>query len=575
MRAQLSRILASEDFVRSERQSRFLRFIVDEELAGRGDRLKAYAIALSVFDRPPSFDPQADPLVRIEATRLRRALEHFYLTAGRSDRVVISVPKGAYVPHFTEVADPPGEMEDPTDLPSPAVCTAAPVPSRPRRVLGHVVAFALALAVGGATVGLARWSAERRHDPDIAANHAPGLAVLPFRSVGSDATGQRIADGLDEAIIDELAKLGDVRVLGRAASQLAYQAQASGRIPEAVRVRYFVEGSLSTQDARTTVAVRLVESERQQVVWSARVPLTLPPEVIAAQADIATTVARLIAQPYGTMFRIESGPDGAKVSQGDLSCISGFYAYRMAISSQAHRAVRHCLEETVELAPRNATAWAMLAQLHLDEIRFGLNPSGPVADVVKRATTAAENALRREPDNIRALQAAMLARFFAGDVEGGRLAGERALQINPGDTEVLGEFGTRLAQSGDWIRGGDMLEAALAQSPPNAGLLHGHAAFAFLMGGQTRKAVEHLKKTNLGPYPSVLFVRMLVQAEAGDMKAARAAFLNLQQTAPEFISNLDEQVGVRNIPASDLERINAIVARVKSTTVAAHVGELL
>src|SRR5438128_2309265 len=77
VRRQVAAICAASDFANSERLKNFLRFIVEEKLLGRGDRLKAYSIALAVFSREPTFDPQADPIVRIEAGRLRRALEHY------------------------------------------------------------------------------------------------------------------------------------------------------------------------------------------------------------------------------------------------------------------------------------------------------------------------------------------------------------------------------------------------------------------------------------------------------------------------------------------------------------------
>src|SRR5918994_2007141 len=96
----LQRVLASRDFRNSERKRRFLKFVVQETLAGRADRIKAYSIALDAFDRDSSFDPVADPVVRIEAGRLRRCLEHYYLTEGAEDRIRITIPKGGYVPHF-------------------------------------------------------------------------------------------------------------------------------------------------------------------------------------------------------------------------------------------------------------------------------------------------------------------------------------------------------------------------------------------------------------------------------------------------------------------------------------------
>src|SRR3954467_277742 len=96
----LQRVVASRDFMNSERKRRFLKFVVQETLAGRADRIKAYSIAVDVFDRDPSFDPVTDPVVRIEAGRLRRCLEHYYLAEGTADPVRITIPQGGYVPQF-------------------------------------------------------------------------------------------------------------------------------------------------------------------------------------------------------------------------------------------------------------------------------------------------------------------------------------------------------------------------------------------------------------------------------------------------------------------------------------------
>src|SRR4051794_10670903 len=78
-----------------------LRYVVEEALAGRGERIKAYTVAVEVFGRDEAFDANADPAVRLEAGRLRRALERYYLVAGRADLVLIGIPKGGYVPAFT------------------------------------------------------------------------------------------------------------------------------------------------------------------------------------------------------------------------------------------------------------------------------------------------------------------------------------------------------------------------------------------------------------------------------------------------------------------------------------------
>jgi hypothetical protein len=98
IREQLVRIVNSGPFHQSQRRQRFLEYLVNETLAGRGERLKAYNVALEVFDRPETFDPTTDPLVRIEAARLREKLREYYGTDGQSDPIHIDLPKGTYAP---------------------------------------------------------------------------------------------------------------------------------------------------------------------------------------------------------------------------------------------------------------------------------------------------------------------------------------------------------------------------------------------------------------------------------------------------------------------------------------------
>ena len=96
MRAALERILRSHCFEHAGRASDFLRFVVAETLAGATERLKGYTIAVNVFGRPPDFDAQADPLVRVEALRLRQRLTEYYAGEGAADQVRIELPRGGY-----------------------------------------------------------------------------------------------------------------------------------------------------------------------------------------------------------------------------------------------------------------------------------------------------------------------------------------------------------------------------------------------------------------------------------------------------------------------------------------------
>lgn len=100
IRQQLERIVGSGVFRASLRLRRFISFVVETALAGRNDRIKAYSIATEALGRDPAFDPQTDPIVRVEAGRLRQALGRYYAGAGRDDPLVIDLPRGTYVPAF-------------------------------------------------------------------------------------------------------------------------------------------------------------------------------------------------------------------------------------------------------------------------------------------------------------------------------------------------------------------------------------------------------------------------------------------------------------------------------------------
>src|SRR5215469_17751925 len=102
VRAQLGRILASSVFVNSPRMSRFLRFVVETSLDGNGESIKEYVIATEVFEKAEDYDPQADSTVRTEAGKLRSRLARYYETEGREDLLVITIPKGSYLPKFEE-----------------------------------------------------------------------------------------------------------------------------------------------------------------------------------------------------------------------------------------------------------------------------------------------------------------------------------------------------------------------------------------------------------------------------------------------------------------------------------------
>jgi len=97
---QLQLIFADQTFAVSDILKRFLSFIVEETLEGRSNQIKEYTIGVNVLNKPHSFNPSQDAIVRIHAGRLRRALHYYYKGAGASDSIRIEMPKGSYLPYF-------------------------------------------------------------------------------------------------------------------------------------------------------------------------------------------------------------------------------------------------------------------------------------------------------------------------------------------------------------------------------------------------------------------------------------------------------------------------------------------
>lgn len=103
---QLERIFRDPHFIESAILKKFLSFIVQETIHGRSNCLKEYTIAINVLEKPLSFNPQENGIVRIHAGRLRRALSEYYSDIGSDDQVVITIPKGKYVPAFANRSNP-------------------------------------------------------------------------------------------------------------------------------------------------------------------------------------------------------------------------------------------------------------------------------------------------------------------------------------------------------------------------------------------------------------------------------------------------------------------------------------
>jgi hypothetical protein len=100
IRAAVEHIIGSSGFRHSPQLVSFLRFVVESTLAGKAASIKSYSIGIEALGRRDDFDPTADPIVRVEAGRLRRALVGYFAGDGAGCPIIIEIPLGHYVPTF-------------------------------------------------------------------------------------------------------------------------------------------------------------------------------------------------------------------------------------------------------------------------------------------------------------------------------------------------------------------------------------------------------------------------------------------------------------------------------------------
>jgi hypothetical protein len=216
----LVRVLNSGPFHQAPRRQRFLEYIVNESLAGRGERLKGYNVAQAVCDRAETFDANIDPIVRLEAGRLHDRLREYYAGDGRDDPVRIELPKGTYTP-LIELRQAP---------------TLDPRPDRATPIKQLMLAAAVLLIIAASLWGL---SSSAPSLPD-----KPSVAVLPFDNIGTDPKWDRLADGMTEDIITDLSHSKDLVVIARNSTE-PYKGKAIDirQIGRDLNVKYVVEGA--------------------------------------------------------------------------------------------------------------------------------------------------------------------------------------------------------------------------------------------------------------------------------------------------------------------------------------------
>jgi TolB-like protein/Tfp pilus assembly protein PilF len=389
VRGQVDKILASRWFARSERLCRFLRFCVELTLDEKSDQLKEQLVGVEVFDRKGDYDPRTDPIVRVEARRLRSKLKEYYTSSGRPDGLLIELPKGGYVPSFrTRNASP------------------ASGPGARLRPVANV-------------------SEER------------SIAVLPFTNLTPEAGADYFSDGLTEELIHLLTRIPRLRVVAWSSmSQLRGREHDLAGIGQELKVATVLRGSVRRTHARVRVTAQLIDTESGNYLWSEAYDRQLE-NVLAIQEEMA----RAIVDTLQLTLAWRSGAASRKAP--DLKCYNLCLQGRFHANKRTPEGLRQsalCFEQAVAADESSAEAYAGLADAYsLMADYSAVEPK----DVVPKARLAAETALRLDPQSSEAhVSLAFIRSTFEWDWAGADALYRHAIALNPGYSRAHHWYGT-------------------------------------------------------------------------------------------------------------------------------------
>ena len=444
VRAELRRVLTSAHFETSERNRRFLEYVVEETLMDRGDRIMAYNIATAVFGRADSFDPTLDPVVRMEARRLRRSLERFYLVEGESGPARIALPKGSYVPQFLRPAT-------------------------------------LRLAQGN----------PRTKDAATFLDRGPSILVSTFELESRNHGDVSCSDGFARQIVVGLSRFPEFSIF-MPNSSLGNSLPSDFVPAEAMpQVDFILAGNIAVAADMLKVKVTLLHAQSGRVIWAETLDSEVATQsVLDARDQIADRIVRTL------MERITANSDVGDYLARNITCfesLTHFNRYRRSPRRDLFLIALESLETTVKTNPDYSEGLACLSQIYSDGHRFGF-AAADTGELKSWACELAAKAVDLAPNSSRAHHAQGIALWFSGNVGASLVALKTALSLNPNATEAMADFGLHLCLSGDWDNGVRLIEKALSLNPRQLDIQRVGLSFYHFLNGDFDRAFEEAQQ---------------------------------------------------------------------------------
>jgi TolB-like protein/Tfp pilus assembly protein PilF len=463
-----------------------LQFIVEETLAGNEAQLKEYTIALKLLSKKPDFNPQVDPVIRIHAWRLRRTLHEYYLQEGKNDEVVISIPKGAYIPIFK---------------------------NRDSEVNG--AAFS-----------------ERA---DISSRKSISVAVLPFINKSEDAATVAFADALADHISTELTRYSELSVISYySCRNIINRVNDIKDIGLLLDARYILTGTVQADANRLRIRVQLILSETREQVWAnAYERNSTTAQLFEVQDEIAWKVVSETAGHYGAISRnVAKLPPQKSINDLEVyNAIFWYYHFVGDVTAEMFYKAEQVLCKAVEKEPAYALGWAVLGEVWVGGYFMGYK-SRINEDQLDHAVRVGKKSLRIDPDCQHAYQTIALANIFLKRKEESLKTVDEWIKIRPGEAGIQGAMGFILICCGEYERGYKLLYDSVQLNPYYQWWFNAGFAFYHFYKNDFTSALYWSEKINMPIVPWELILKIACCVELNLQEASKKYSMQLKQEFP-------------------------------------------
>ena len=371
------------------------------------------------------------------------------------------------------------------------------------------------------------------------------VAVLPFKNPGSNPDLEALAEGLSEDIVTGLSRFSYLRVIARSSTlSLAGDSGDARSIGKELGARYALEGSIRKGGSGIRVSAQLVDTQTGAQLWAETYNRDLETSnIFSVQDDVAARIVATVADSYGVL--VHSMRDTIRQKDdADLTPAEWqfqYFAYREQITPANHAALKSRLERAAKSENQPSDLWASLAQVYLDEYAFGF--PGDDGTSLDRALVAARRAVELDRANQFAMVALAQTHFFRQDLAAFGPAAERAMALNPLNTDALGILGLEIVHTAEFERGTSIVRHAMELNPNHAGWMHFAPLWDHFHKGEYEQA---LKCANRVDVPGLFWPYLVMASACGHLGRhieAAAAVRDLLALDPEFAAHARSNVG--------------------------------